>query len=97
MPGMTANARIITELRENVQKVPVAALRFAPADETIAKQPRVWILDADQRLREVPVVVGLSDGKMVAVTSKEPLDRVVIGVDQSAAPPTLAKRMLGTI
>jgi hypothetical protein len=34
---------------------------------------------------------------MVAVTSKEPLDRVVIGVDQSAAPPTLAKRMLGTI
>src|SRR5215210_5161451 len=55
MPGMTTNARIIIDSRENVQKVPVAALRFAPAAEAAGNQPRVWTLDDHQRLREVPV------------------------------------------
>lgn len=32
VPGMTANVRIVTEQRENVLKVPNAALRFRPPD-----------------------------------------------------------------
>lgn len=32
VPGMTANVRIVTEQRDNVLKVPNAALRFRPAD-----------------------------------------------------------------
>jgi HlyD family secretion protein len=33
LPGMTANADILIETRKNVLKVPVAALRFKPADQ----------------------------------------------------------------
>jgi HlyD family secretion protein len=34
LPGMTANADIVIDERKNVLKVPVAALRWAPADKT---------------------------------------------------------------
>jgi HlyD family secretion protein len=37
-PGMTANVRIVTDTRENVLKVPNAALRFRPAG--VAPEPR---------------------------------------------------------
>jgi HlyD family secretion protein len=36
MPGMTAAARIITERRDNVLRVPAPALRYVPATETPA-------------------------------------------------------------
>jgi len=35
LPGMTANAEIIVEERENVLRVPSAALRFRPTDEKL--------------------------------------------------------------
>jgi HlyD family secretion protein len=34
LPGMTANADIVIEQKRNVKKVPAAALRWTPADET---------------------------------------------------------------
>lgn len=37
VPGMTANVRIVADSRENVLKVPNAALRFRPAGATTAK------------------------------------------------------------
>src|SRR5262249_5662348 len=36
-PGMTANASIVTAQRTNVLKIPNAALRFRPPDNTIVK------------------------------------------------------------
>ncbi|MBL8530378.1 MAG: efflux RND transporter periplasmic adaptor subunit [Hyphomonadaceae bacterium] len=36
LPGMTANAEIVLEERENVLRVPNTALRFRPADEQLA-------------------------------------------------------------
>lgn len=38
LPGMTANAEIVLEERENVLRVPNAALRFRPADPAIAER-----------------------------------------------------------
>ena len=39
-PGMTANVRVIIETRENVLKVPNAALRFRPVGHTEVLRPR---------------------------------------------------------
>lgn len=38
LPGMTANAEIVLEQRENVLRVPNTALRFRPADEDLVAQ-----------------------------------------------------------
>lgn len=38
LPGMTANAEIVLEQRENVLRVPNTALRFRPADEELVAQ-----------------------------------------------------------
>jgi len=38
-PGMTANVRIVVDTRENVLKVPNAALRFRPAGAATARDP----------------------------------------------------------
>jgi HlyD family secretion protein len=40
LPGMTANADIVIEQRRNVMKVPVAALRWKPADQQAPAQSR---------------------------------------------------------
>lgn len=38
LPGMTANAEIVLEQRENVLRVPNTAMRFRPADEDLVAQ-----------------------------------------------------------
>jgi len=50
-PGMTANVRIVVDTRENVVKVPNAALRFRPAGAT------------DAREAGAPAEGGKADGK----------------------------------
>jgi HlyD family secretion protein len=97
IPGMTANARIIIDSRRDVVKVPVAALRFMPSKEASTKESHVWVLGNDRRPKAVPVKVGLSDGKMVEVASETPLEQVITGIDASAPPPTLARRVIGSI
>lgn len=97
IPGMTANARIIIDSRRDVVKVPVAALRFMPSKEASTKESHVWVLGNDQRPKAVPVKVGLSDGKMVEVVSKTLLEHVITGIDASAPPPTLARRVIGSM
>jgi HlyD family secretion protein len=105
MPGMTANARIIIDAHKNVHKVPVAALRFAPAGESGPKASHVasdlllvllWTLGKDQQPRPVPVRVGLSDGSMVEVSSAEPVEQVIVGVEKKEPPPTIARRIIGS-
>lgn len=97
MPGMTANARIVIDAHKNVQKVPVAALRFAPAGERGPEASHLWTLGEDQRLRPVPVRVGLSDGSMVEVSTVEPVEQVIVGVDEREPPPTIARRIIGSM
>ena len=81
LPGMTANARILTEERKDVLKVPNEALRFRPmqADGTPVKLEvkkreegpgipgRVWVLDAKQQPVPLPLRLGVSDGKFTEV------------------------------
>lgn len=76
LPGMTANARILTEERKDVLKLPNEALRFRPvqADGTPIKLDvrgredgpgipgRVWVLK-DGQPAPVSVRLGVSDGK----------------------------------
>jgi HlyD family secretion protein len=97
MPGMTANARIVIDAHENVQKVPVAALRFAPPGESGPKHSHVWALGDDQRPKPIPVRVGLSDGNMVEVSSAEPVTEVILGIDHSVVPPSITQRIIGSM
>jgi len=82
MPGMTANVRIVIEKKDDVIKIPLAALRFRPpgdaggdrgAERARARGPaaeasrRVWVLAPDGKPQPVPVVLGLSDGTFAEV------------------------------
>jgi HlyD family secretion protein len=81
LPGMTANARILTEERKDVLKVANEALRFRPmrADGTPMKLEvrgredgpgipgRVWLLGADGQPAPVNLRLGVSDGKATEV------------------------------
>ena len=75
-PGMTANVSIITSIKNNVLKIPKAALRFNPgaAEKTRAKQqqkgPGVWILE-NNKPKRIPVTIGISDGLYSELVSDE--------------------------
>jgi HlyD family secretion protein len=97
MPGMTANARIIIDAHTNVHKVPVAALRFAPAGERAPEASHLWTLGEDRRPRPLPVRLGLSDGSMVEVSIAEPVEQVIVGIDQREPPPTIVRRIIGSM
>lgn len=64
-PGMTANVRIITSVRNDALKLPNAALRFTPPDarkeNAGQKGKAVWIVE-NNKPKRVPVTVGISDG-----------------------------------
>jgi HlyD family secretion protein len=86
-PGMTATARIITDARAHVLRVPDQALRFEPtgissaADETKpAKSRQVWKL-RDGRPTNVPVTLGLDDDSYTEVVSGDLKagDTIIIG------------------
>lgn len=46
LPGMTANAEIVLEERENVLRVPNTALRFRPSDPALQEQARALVAQA---------------------------------------------------
>ena len=86
LPGMTANARIITEERNNVLKVPLQALQFSP--NGFAAQPgsarsgasHVWVL-RDGRPGQVAVSVGLRDDTSAEILggALKPGEEVITG------------------
>ncbi len=85
LPGMTANARIITQERDNVLKVPLQALQFSPSGLGAAQGGRnrashVWVL-RDGRPVQVPVSVGLSDDTSAEIRggALKPGDAVIVG------------------
>ena len=82
-PGMTANVSIETARRENVLRIPVAALRFTPPEallQTVSVDKRVleqrqtlheglvWVGNGDRLRRAVPVNIGVSDNRWVELT-----------------------------
>jgi HlyD family secretion protein len=78
-PGMTANVSIETESKQNVLRVPNAALRFKPATSATTpdqkrvkgpKGPGVWILE-NNKPKNVKITTGISDGNYTEVTSGE--------------------------
>ena len=61
---MTANVRIITAVRNDVLKIPNAALGFTPPDarkENAGQRARRCGLSNDKPKR-LPVTIGISDG-----------------------------------
>ena len=79
LPGMTANVRVVTEQRQEVLKVPNAALRMriagiepgaaasAPAAEPASRsgsRGRIYVLDAQGKPLALNVRLGISDGSM---------------------------------
>jgi HlyD family secretion protein len=51
LPGMTANAEIVLEQRENVMRLPNTALRFRPADPELVAQGQALMGGGDRRGR----------------------------------------------
>lgn len=78
-PGMTANVTIEVARRDDVLRVPNAALRFKPDAKTLAsagvtaststsKSPTVWVSEGG-RLTSTPVRVGASDATHTEVVA----------------------------
>ena len=95
LPGMTANLQVVVARRDDVLKVPNAALRFRPREEDgqIPARPssqeipgsgtegQVFLLNWRGQLMSLPVRLGVTDGRMTEVLSGEVEDGqpVVIG------------------
>jgi HlyD family secretion protein len=80
LPGMTANVAIETERRDEVLRLPAAALRFRPrlaGDEAPAPgrrgpgRPQVYRPATDGSAEAVPVRTGVSDGTLVELLEGE--------------------------
>jgi HlyD family secretion protein len=73
-PGMTANVSIITSIKNNVLKIPNAALRFVPPEKDVAKSvtkgPGIWIVE-NGKPKRLPIVTGISEGSYTEVMSGE--------------------------
>ncbi|MDA8109066.1 MAG: efflux RND transporter periplasmic adaptor subunit [Betaproteobacteria bacterium] len=104
LPGMTANAKIITEQRDGVLRVPEQALRFEPHGLAAAggkgarnaqRGARVWVLQ-DGRPVEVPVTVGLEDGTWAEITAGKLAPGEAVITDEVAAGAGAAPRRPAT-
>ncbi|MCX8517926.1 MAG: efflux RND transporter periplasmic adaptor subunit [Rhodoferax sp.] len=81
LPGMTANVRVVTQQRQEVLKVPNAALRMriagiepdpaakSPAAKSPATRGRIYVLDAQGKPQALQVRLGISDGSMTELLS----------------------------
>ena len=79
MPGMTADAKIVTDQRDNVIRVPNAALHYMPSgtrNKTAVAQ--VWVLHNNQPTA-IPVELGLDDDSFTQIVGGDvkPGDRVI--------------------
>ena len=99
LPGMTANARILTEERKDVLKLPNEALRFRPvqADGTPIKLEvrgreegpgipgRVWVLK-EGKPSPINVRLGVSDGKATEMLKGDLQagQEIILGVEEGS-------------
>lgn len=70
-PGMTANASIITAHKDNVIKIPNAAMRFKMPERDKPRGEKkgygVWVLE-NGKPKRVPVKLGIGDGTFTEIT-----------------------------
>lgn len=74
-PGMTANVSIIVSSKNNVIRIPNAALRFRPSEKKDMPEKRgegngVWVLEKMQPKR-IALTTGISDGTYTELLSGE--------------------------
>ncbi|HRH80894.1 MAG TPA: efflux RND transporter periplasmic adaptor subunit [Thiobacillaceae bacterium] len=102
LPGMTANARILTEERKDVLKVPNEALRFRPLnpdgtpvklevrgrEEGAGIPGRVWVVGADGWPAPFSLRLGVSDSKATEVLKGELRagQEVILGYEEGSEP-----------
>jgi HlyD family secretion protein len=82
-PGMTANASIITNKKENILCVDNVAMRFTPTEITGGKKFKeqgIWLLRNNRPLR-VNIKTGVTDSDYTEIISKDiqEADDVIIG------------------
>ncbi len=88
-PGMTASARIVTEQRTDVLRVPNQALRYNPAGTGTAESgTHVWLLRESRPVR-VAVTVGLDDDNFTEIAGGDirPGDSVIVSEDRTQSGP----------
>src|SRR5262249_6403618 len=66
LPGMTATLALVTARRDNVLRVPNAALRFHPPGTPVATD-RVFVVDGEGRAAPVALRLGITDGVVTEV------------------------------
>jgi HlyD family secretion protein len=83
-PGMTANVTIVTAKKEHPLRVPNGALRFRMPDIPVDKKAtRIWVLNRDNRPRQVDITTGIADSlstEIVEGVLREG-DRVIVGIE----------------
>jgi HlyD family secretion protein len=100
-PGMTATVSVEIARREDVVRIPAAALRFTPtaavltalgqvtpqASHADTREKRVWVY-SDAGIMPLPVTLGLSDGQFTELVNGKitPGMAVVTSVSTTAAP-----------
>lgn len=72
LPGMTALVKVVINRQENVLTIPLAALRFRPADmvqdtSSSSGGPGIWVRDGGVSLKRVAVTVGSVSAEQVGV------------------------------
>ncbi|MDR1376956.1 MAG: efflux RND transporter periplasmic adaptor subunit [Synergistaceae bacterium] len=108
-PGMTANVSIKTDKRQDVLRIPTAALRFRPpqnlldalpavSEDTSAQTPglnsgNVWIVHDKQLARKIFVQTGVSDNNRIEVVSGDVRDGDELAV--AALAPNARRPRLG--
>jgi HlyD family secretion protein len=89
LPGMTAHVNIVVNRKDEVLRLPAAALRFRPAEESAAltatreagsRGNRVYRLGADGKPQAVEVKTGITDNRYVELTegNLKPGDALVV-------------------
>jgi HlyD family secretion protein len=72
-PGMTAAVRLVVDQRDDVIRVPNAALRYRPSGFTGPRESdrtQIWVLRDGQPLA-IPVVTGLDDDSFTEIVSTD--------------------------
>jgi HlyD family secretion protein len=97
-PGMTAATRIVVDHRDDVIRVPNAALRYRPggrAARTEPDPPQLWVLRDGREPVALPVVVGLDDERFTEIVKGniKPGDQVITGEQSSTRSRTVIPRL----
>ncbi|WP_447976676.1 efflux RND transporter periplasmic adaptor subunit [Candidatus Nitrospira bockiana] len=95
-PGMTANVSIVTAQKDQVVRIPNAALRFKmPGAPPARKKATVWVMDPPGQPRPITIRAGILDSSFTEMLEGEVRegDPVIVGIEmpdeaeQKALPP----------